>query len=159
MKRLLPAYPLWIVDPLFSVWSPSDELAAADTQFWTGKEKKAYGFVRYGEKTYCFMGRMEGAEPLVQTDVRVSAFATEYDFTAEAFELKVRFVSPLLPDDLQLMSCPVCYTEYEIREKGAPKGSVTTKRRKSSAASCPKRVTRRRFSPAGAICLCRTRTT
>ncbi len=120
MKRLLPAYPLWIVDPLFSVWSPSDELAAADTQFWTGKEKKAYGFVRYGEKTYCFMGRMEGAEPLVQTDVRVSAFATEYDFTAEAFELKVRFVSPLLPDDLQLMSCPVCYTEYEIREKGAP---------------------------------------
>lgn len=30
-KRILPAYPLWLIDPLFSVWSKTDELNAGDT--------------------------------------------------------------------------------------------------------------------------------
>ena len=52
MKRLLPAYPIWVIDPMFSVWSPSETLNGGDTIFWTGKIRKTYGLVRYDGKTY-----------------------------------------------------------------------------------------------------------
>ena len=118
MKRILPSYPLWIVDPNFSVWSPNNELNGGDAAFWTGLSRRTYGFVRAAGKTYCFLGRKGGAEPLVQTDVQITAFGTQFVFACDSFTLRVNFVSPLLPDDLQLMSCPVCYTEYEAVFKG-----------------------------------------
>ena len=36
MERILPAYPLWIIDPMFSVWAKTDALNGGDTMFWTG---------------------------------------------------------------------------------------------------------------------------
>ena len=118
MKRLLPAYPLWVIDPNFSVWSPCDELNGGDAIFWTGLSRRTYGFVRANGKTYCFLGRRDGACPMRQTDVSMTAFGTQYTFAGEGFTLKVEFVSPLPPDDLDLLSCPVCYTEYEAEFEG-----------------------------------------
>ena len=118
MQRILPAYPLWVIDPMFSVWSKTDALNGGDTVFWTGLEHRACGFVRYNGKTYCFLGRRDGAEPLKQTNVSVTAFSTDYEFRGEGFTLKVSFVSPLLPQNLKVLSCPVCYTEYEIFPEG-----------------------------------------
>lgn len=118
MERKLPAYPLWIVDPMFSIWAKSDLLNEDDTVFWTGLSHRAYGFVRYNGKTYCFMGKCSNAVKLTQTDVSVSAFGTAYTFTADEFTLKVNFLSPLDPNDLELLSCPVCYTEYQIIPNG-----------------------------------------
>ena len=118
MQRILPAYPLWVIDPMFSVWAKTDALNGGETVFWTGLEHRACGFVRYSGKTYCFMGRRDGAEPLRQTKVSVSAFSTDYEFRGEGFVLKVSFVSPLLPGNLKVLSCPVCYTEYEILPEG-----------------------------------------
>ena len=120
MKRILPAYPLWIIDPCFSVWSGADELNSADTMFWTGLKHSAYGLVRFGGKTYSFMGCIEGTERLEQTDVNVTAFSTVYNFKCGEFSLEVEFVSPLLPDDLKILSCPVCYTRYKISAKKLP---------------------------------------
>ena len=108
MKRILPSYPLWIIDPNFSVWSPCDELNGGDTLFWTGLSRRTYGFVRANGTTYCFLGRRDGARQLKQTDVSVSAFGTHYTFEGDGFTLKVDFVSPLLPNDLKRLSCPVC---------------------------------------------------
>ena len=119
-KRILPAYPLWLIDPLFSVWSKTDELNAGDTVFWTGIEKRACGFVRWKGKTYSFLGRRDGAVPLEQTSLEVHAFSTDYTFRGEGFALKVRFLSPLLPGDLDVLSCPVCYTDYEVTEGEIP---------------------------------------
>lgn len=118
MKRILPSYPLWIIDPNFSVWSPCDELNGGDTLFWTGLSRRTYGFVRANGTTYCFLGRRDGARQLKQTDVSVSAFGTHYTFEGDGFTLKVDFVSPLLPNDLKRLSCPVCYTEYEASFEG-----------------------------------------
>lgn len=117
MKRLLPAYPLWIIDPMFSVWSRSDELNKDDTSFWAAVSHRAYGLVRYDGKTYCFMGRRDGAERLEQTNINITAFATEYGFCCDKFELGVKFISPRIPTDLKLMSCPICYTDYEVKPK------------------------------------------
>lgn len=114
MERKLPCYPLWIIDPMFSVWAKSDVLNDDDTVFWTGLSHRAYGFMRYNGKTYCFMGKAKNAVNLTQTDVTVSSFATTYTFTSEEFTLTVSFLSPLNLDDLKLLSCPVCYTEYQI---------------------------------------------
>lgn len=119
-KRILPAYPLWLIDPLFSVWSKTDELNAGDTVFWTGLEKRACGFVRWKGKTYSFLGRRDGVVPLEQTSLEVHAFSTDYTFRGDGFALKVRFLSPLLPGDLDVLSCPVCYTDYEVTEGEIP---------------------------------------
>ena len=113
MKRILPAYPLWIIDPNFSVWSPCDELNGGDAMFWTGLGRRTYGFVRTNGETYCFLGRRDGARQMKQTAVSISAFGTHYIFEGDGFTLKVDFISPLPPDDLKRLSCPVCYTEYE----------------------------------------------
>lgn len=117
VKRLLPAYPLFVKDPFFSVWSPSDELNGGDTIFWTGMRRRTFGVVNADGKSYAFMGLVPGAEKLEQKKVTLTAFSTEYEFGGEAFDLTVRFTSPLTPDDLTLLACPVCYMDYEVKPK------------------------------------------
>lgn len=118
LKRKLPAYPIFLKDPNFSFWSVTESLNAANLQTWYGEEKKIYGFVKTDGKIYCFMGDaakwygcVKNAE---QTYINVTAFSTEYGFKAGSAKIKVRFVSPLPPNDLTLLSMPVCYMEYEI---------------------------------------------
>ncbi|MFR6641666.1 MAG: DUF4964 domain-containing protein [Christensenellales bacterium] len=42
-KRLLPAYPLFVKDPFFSIWSACDKLNEDDVEFWTGLKEKYMG--------------------------------------------------------------------------------------------------------------------
>ncbi|MFB6342760.1 glutaminase domain-containing protein [Saccharicrinis sp. FJH62] len=49
-----------------------------------------------------------------QKSVALSATQTHYDFTCGPVDLKVEFVSPLLPDDLDLLSRPVNYINYNV---------------------------------------------
>jgi hypothetical protein len=53
------------------------------------------------------------AESAVQKSVKVTATQTKYDFTCGPVDLHVEFVSPLLMDDLDLLSRPVNYISYE----------------------------------------------
>ena len=117
MKRILPAYPLFVKDPYFSLWSVSEGLNASDTQSWWGTEKRLYGFIRTGGETYCFLGRVEafapcGVKAAEQLSLSVTAYTTNYRFRAGETILNVRFVSPLPPSDPELLSLPVCYMEY-----------------------------------------------
>ena len=122
--QLLPAYPLFVKDPFFSIWSGSDKLNESDTMFWTGAPKKMYGYVKVEDKTYIFMGNNVKAEKLEQTYVDLTAFDTKYGFECEDFELSVTFTSPLMPDDLLVMSSPVCYFRYTLIPK-KPLGKTT----------------------------------
>lgn len=115
--QLLPAYPLFVKDPFFSLWSASNELNGGETIFWTGKRRRAYGAVNCDGKSYSFMGLLDKAERLTQTKVSLTAFSTDYEFTCDAFDLKVSFVSPLPPTNLTLLSCPVCYMTYTLTPK------------------------------------------
>lgn len=117
IKQQLPAYPLFVKDPFFSIWSPSEKLNESDTIFWTGKTVKTFGLVYADGKTYSFMGLQEKAEKLVQTSLKITAFGTEYSFTCDKFDLKVTFTSPLMPDDLTTLACPVCYADYTLTPK------------------------------------------
>lgn len=118
-KRILPAYPLFVKDPNFSLWSVTEELNKSNVQSWWGEEKEIYGFIKTKGKTYCFLGNGAnfincGVTNATQVSLGVTAFTTDYEFQAGNLALKIRFVSPLPPDDPELVSLPVCYMEYEI---------------------------------------------
>lgn len=115
--QLLPSYPLFVKDPFFSIWSDKDKLNEGDTVFWTGMSKKMYGLVSCDGKVYSFMGLVSKATKMEQTYVDVTAFDTKYGFSCPDFDLEVTFTSPLNPDDLLLMSCPVCYFRYTVKPK------------------------------------------
>jgi hypothetical protein len=116
-ERLLPAYPLFVKDPYFSIWSTSDTLNETDTTFWTGKTKKTYGLIKANGKTYCFLGDVKNVDKLTQTRIKVTSFRTIYYFACEEFELEVAFFSPTPIDNLEIWSCPVAYLEYTIIPK------------------------------------------
>ena len=40
MERILPAYPLFVKDPNFSIWCTTEQLNGQETQAWFGENKK-----------------------------------------------------------------------------------------------------------------------
>lgn len=74
-----------------------------------------------GGLAYIDAGLVEKLEPKVhlpkagQTDVKVTATQTFYTFKAGGVALKVTFTSPLLPDDLDLLSRPANYITFQAR--------------------------------------------
>ena len=55
----LPAVPIVVNDPYFSIWSPYDQLTDGNTRLWTGDEKPLEGLLRVDGTTYRFMGAKE----------------------------------------------------------------------------------------------------
>lgn len=53
-------------------------------------------------------------EVAVQKNVKITATQTKYDFTCGPVDLHLEFASPLLMDDLDLLSRPVNYISYQV---------------------------------------------
>jgi len=105
-----PAVPLVVHDPYFSIWSPADRLTDAETMHWTGKKHPLHAMIRIDGKTY----RLMGAEPkdvpaMKQTNLTVTPTRTVYEFECDEAIVKLEFLTPLLPDSLDLMSRPATY--------------------------------------------------
>lgn len=116
-QRLLPAYPLFVNDPYFSIWSDSDNLNESDTIFWNGQKKKTYGIIYVDGVAYSFLGNVENTTKLQQTKLSIGAFSTNYTFESDEFILDLSFVSPLCLTNLDLLSRPVCYLTYNVTFK------------------------------------------
>jgi hypothetical protein len=111
-----PAAPLVACDPYFSLWSPGDRLTDTDTTHWTGKARQMTSLVKVDGKNF----RIMGAEPkdvpaLPQTKLDVSPTRTIYTFEGEGVSLTLTFMTPALPDDLDVLSRPVTYLTWESR--------------------------------------------
>ena len=117
MKRILPAYPLFVKDPYFSLWSSGEILNESDVIFWTGEKKGVVGAIEINGMSYAFLGNPLGAAKIPQTALAVTAYTTDYCFENEWIKLTVSFVSPLPLDDRKLLSCPVCYMKYKVEKK------------------------------------------
>lgn len=108
-----------------------DRLNAGTVRHWTGRDMPLDGLADIDGETYVFMGDAErlGLPGMEQTSVEVEAFATRYRFEAGGVELTAEFLSPVLPDDLQLLSRPVSYLRTAVRttDGGAHRVAVTVR--------------------------------
>jgi hypothetical protein len=116
----MPAYPLINHDPYISVWSFTDELSSDVTRHWTGKPQSLLGSLRVDGKLYRFMGKKDSADqitdtPATQQWISVNATQTIYQFACGDVDLTLTFTSPLLLNDLTLLSRPVTYVSFRLR--------------------------------------------
>ncbi|WP_339255557.1 DUF4965 domain-containing protein [Paenibacillus sp. FSL R5-0713] len=118
-----PSVPLVTVDPYFSVWSAADHLYEDHTRHWTNKTNGMVGLAVIDGKLRRFMGKVgseertavQEPEVLVQTNLTVQPVTTRYTFQGEGIELHVQFHTPLLLDDLDLLSRPVTYLTFQAK--------------------------------------------
>lgn len=111
-----PATPLVACDPYFSIWSTGDELTSKNTTHWTGKPNRLASFARIDGEVYRLMGaEPQDVPPLEQTGRTVSPTQTVYQFAGAGVELELKFTTPLLPEDIDLLSRPITYLTYKVR--------------------------------------------
>ena len=109
-----PAVPLVACDPYLSVWSNTDRLTDGDTVHWTGKPHTLLSLVRIDGRAY----RLAGARPaadvpaLEQTAIEVLPTRTVYTFAGTGVRLTLTFTTPMLPDDLDVLTRPVTYVTW-----------------------------------------------
>lgn len=97
----------------------SDTLTDSWSKHWTGKEQALCGLIRIDGQVYRFMGaqpRQFGSElpPMTQTALTVWPTRTVYTFEAAGVRLQLTFLTPLLPNDLDVMSRPLTYLELQV---------------------------------------------
>jgi len=111
-----PAVPLVAHDPYFSIWSPSDKLTDADTMHWTGKPHRLTSLVLIDTNLFRIMGKEPASvPPLLQTRVEVLPTRTIYAFEGEGVRLTLTFMTPALPEDLEMLARPATYLTWEAQ--------------------------------------------
>jgi hypothetical protein len=120
-----PAVPLIACDPYFSVWSTTDHLTDSTTTHWTGKPQPLNSLIRIDGKTYRLMGRQpSGAPALTQSSVRVLPTRTVYEFAGAGVQVRLTFMTPMLPDDLDVLARPVTYIAWDVNSSDAAEHRV-----------------------------------
>lgn len=110
-----PAVPLVTHDPYFSVWSFSDNLNTDWARHWTGAVNAMVGLIRIDGVAYRWSGQApQGIPTIPQLGYEISATQTRYRFEGAGVGLTVTFTSPLLPDDLDVLSRPASYVTAEV---------------------------------------------
>ena len=120
-----PAVPLIAHDPLFSLWSFADNLTDDVTRHWDGARQYMFGLLAVDGRVFEFMGSMYpdnryysgGNEKLPQTGCVVRPMTTIYTFENELVCMELKFTSPLLLNDLMILSRPVSYVDYTVTPK------------------------------------------
>ena len=111
--------PLVTHDPFFSIWSSADKLYEATPTHWCGANQTMKGVITIDGKRYIFLGKDGIMQHLNQCHINLTATATEYVFENDAVKLKCRFTSPLLLDNMLLVSRPCTYVDFAVEKKNA----------------------------------------
>ena len=120
-----PAVPLITHDPFFSVWSFGDQLAGDQTRHWDGCRKYMTGIISIDGKLFEFMGSanpdnaryVSGFPKLPQVGCEVRPMTSIFKFSNEILDMELKFTSPLLMEDLMILSRPISYVTYTITPK------------------------------------------
>jgi hypothetical protein len=110
-----PAVPLVAHDPYFSIWSMADRLNAENTRHWTGKPNTIAALARIDGRTFRVIGRDPQRVPaLEQTRLEVTPTRTIYEFSGGGAKIGLTFFTPALPNDLDVLSRPLTYLEWNV---------------------------------------------
>jgi hypothetical protein len=113
-----PAVPLVTHDPYFSIWSTSNDLTDQTTKHWTGIDQALTGVLRIDGKPYRFMGtvgRRDAVPEMKQVSLEVLPTRTVYVFEEAGVRLSFTFFTPAFPQDLDVLSRPVTYLDFDVR--------------------------------------------
>lgn len=115
-----PAYPLITHNPYFSIWSFSDQLNQSTTKHWTGSPNSLLGLIKVDGKVYRFLGKEDTLNKLPielakQVSMIMNATQTSYVFSCGGVELTVGFTSPLLINEISILSRPVSYINMKTK--------------------------------------------
>jgi len=111
-----PAVPLVAHDPYFSLWSMADHLTDEPTKHWTGTVQSLTSLVRVDGKIYRIMGVEPRRSPVLpQRSLQVLPTHTTYQFEGAGVQVTLTFLTPALPQNLELVSRPVTYLTWTAK--------------------------------------------
>ena len=121
-----PAYPLINHNPYFSIWSFSDQLNQSTTNHWTGSPNSVLGLIKVDGKVYRFLGKEDTLSKLPielakQESMIMNATQTSYVFSCGGVQLNVIFTSPLIINDISILSRPVSYISLKTKSNDGKK--------------------------------------
>ncbi|HXX92444.1 MAG TPA: DUF5127 domain-containing protein, partial [Planctomycetota bacterium] len=110
-----PAIPLIVQSPALHVWLFGDRITEDSPKLWNGQVKGMAGLLKVDGKAYRFLGMPGSPIPAMRQEaVRVWPTRTEFDLAVEDVRLKLEFLSPLDPRDLEMLSLPVAFVRVEV---------------------------------------------
>jgi Domain of unknown function (DUF4965)/Domain of unknown function (DUF5127)/Domain of unknown function (DUF1793)/Domain of unknown function (DUF4964) len=110
-----PSVPLVACDPYFSVWSPADRLTDAGTVHWTGKPNTLTSLIRIDGKAFRLIGTQPSDVPaLEQQSLSVLPTRTIYTFAGAGVQIVLTFMTPSLPDEVELVAWPITYLTWRV---------------------------------------------
>jgi hypothetical protein len=111
-----PALPLITHDPYLSIWSNTDHPADSWPTHWTGRPHAMSCLVRIDDEPFRLMGLEPQRTPkLPMKSYDFTPTSTTYIFEARGVEITMRFLSPLLPQRLDVLSRPASYIIWDAR--------------------------------------------
>jgi hypothetical protein len=121
-----PAVPLVTSDPYLSIWSEADHLNGDVTRHWTHREHSLVSLIRVDEKVYRLMGKdPQEAPAFPQTGVAVLPTRSIYDFDNGQVHVTLTFMTPALPEDLDVFSLPLSYLTWTVNSVDGQKHNVS----------------------------------
>jgi hypothetical protein len=109
----LPALPLITHDPFFSIWDPNYTPTGGETRHWCGSEKRLLANIDVDGQKMRFLGT--GGNPAMpRKRVDLTPLSTKYTYEGLGVRLTVTFTSPLLLDDLDILSTPITYVTFGV---------------------------------------------
>ena len=118
-----PAVPLITHDPYFSIWDCGITPQADETRHWTGAPKYLRGGITIDGTMMRWLSR-SGRRPMALKAVNVTPLTTEYVYEEMGVRLTARFTSPLLLDDLDVLSTPISYVQFKVEFTDGKKHDV-----------------------------------
>jgi len=111
-----PAVPLVTSDPYLSVWSEADRLTDNKTRHWTGTEQSLVSLIRIDGKAFRLMGDDPANNPAMpQVSLQALSTRSIYDFDNTHVHVTLTFMTPVLPDDLDVLTRPLTYLTWQVR--------------------------------------------
>ncbi|KJF45308.1 glutaminase family protein [Draconibacterium sediminis] len=110
-----PSYPLVTHDPYFSIWINDEVPTRTETTHWTQKPMPIRSTIKIDGKAYRLMGKSPAFIPEAKsTGAKLSPTQTTFLFQQDGTEIKLNFLSPILIDDLDMVSRPLTYVSWQL---------------------------------------------